>query len=88
MCVCVCGCGVCVCGCGVCVCGVCVYVCGCGGGVGVGGCVGGGGVGVRDYVMECAVGRLESMPVRRVGCSLLSTVLCLVYRVGGRYICM
>ena len=29
----------------------------------------------RDYVMECAAGRVESRPVRGVGCSLLSTVL-------------
>jgi len=29
----------------------------------------------RDYVMECAGGRVESRPVRRVGCSLLSAVL-------------
>jgi hypothetical protein len=29
----------------------------------------------RDYVMECAGGRVESRPVRRVGCCLLSTVL-------------
>ena len=29
----------------------------------------------QDCVMECAGGRMEGRPVRRVGCSLLSTVL-------------
>ena len=29
----------------------------------------------QDYVMECAGDRVESRPVRIVGCSLLSTVL-------------
>jgi hypothetical protein len=57
---------------GVCVCGVCmwwvwvcVYVCVC-----VYGYLSG-----RDCVMECVGGRLESRPVCRVSCSLLSTVL-------------
>jgi hypothetical protein len=37
----------------------------------------------RDYVMECAGGRVEGSPVRRVGCSQVSTVLWLVYCVDG-----
>jgi len=37
----------------------------------------------RDYVMECAGGSVESKPVRKVGRSLLSTILWLVYCVGG-----
>jgi len=40
----------------------------------------------RDYVMECAGGRVESGPVRRVGCSLLSTVL-RISLLHWRYIC-
>jgi len=41
----------------------------------------------RDYVMECALGLVESRSVRRVGCSLLWTVLWLVYYVGGIFLC-
>jgi hypothetical protein len=71
VCVSVCVPSVCLCVCLVCVC-VCVYVCGYLPG--------------RDYVMECAGGRVESSPVRRVGCSLLSTVLWLVYCAGGIFV--
>jgi hypothetical protein len=34
----------------------------------------GGELSCRDYVMECAGGRVESRPVRRLGCGLLSTL--------------
>ena len=54
---------------------VCVFVCVC---VCVCGYLSG-----RDYVMECVVGCVGSKPVRRVGFSLPSTVLWLVYCVGG-----
>jgi len=54
---------------------VCVFVCVC---VCVCGYLSG-----RDYVMECVESRVGSKPVRRVGFTLLSTVLWLVYCVGG-----
>jgi hypothetical protein len=50
-------------------------------------CVGGGYLSGRDYVMECARGRVESRRVRIVGYSLLSTVLWLVCGVGGIFVC-